>query len=286
MADVVDRAAIATFQETVWDYYRQHGRHDLPWRSVGDDGQVDAYHVLVSELMLQQTQVPRVIGKFAAFLQAFPTITTLAQAPLAAVLTAWSGLGYNRRAKFLWQAARAIVAQHHGRVPATMSALVALPGIGPNTAGAIMAYAHNQPVVFIETNIRTVFIHHFFTVEPVVGKAADGAVTDKQLLPFIVASVPAHEVRDWYWALMDYGTSLKKQVGNVARASANYKRQSAFQGSRRQIRGAVLRALAAQDSSKAVLAAALPDERLPEVLQALQKEGLIVAENGHFRLAT
>jgi A/G-specific adenine glycosylase len=269
---------IQLFQETVWDYYRAHGRHDLPWRLPGADESFDPYKIVVSELMLQQTQVGRVIPKFEAFMAQFPAITDLSAAPLAEVLKAWSGLGYNRRAKFLWLTAQAVTEQYQGRLPQTVPQLVALPGIGPNTAGAIMAYAFNVPVVFIETNIRSVFIHHFFL--------GSDKVADKELLPLIQASLSEHEARDWYWAIMDYGTYLKQTVGNVSRASASYTKQSAFHGSRRQIRGMVLKALAANPQSIEELRALNDDERLQSVLEDLLNEGFIERIDSLYRLAS
>ncbi|HYH75669.1 MAG TPA: hypothetical protein VD735_06980 [Candidatus Saccharimonadales bacterium] len=269
---------IHSFQETVWEYYRQHGRHDLPWRTLESDGTVDPYKVLVSELMLQQTQVPRVLPKFREFLERFPTVAALASVPLSEVLKAWSGLGYNRRAKFLWQTAQAVVRQYNGVLPRTLPELVALPGIGPNTAGAILAYAFNQPIAYIETNIRTVFIYHFFPDQE--------AVADRDLVPFIEAALPRDEARDWYWALMDYGSHLKQTVGNVARSSASYSRQSAFHGSRRQIRGQVLKLLAVQPQALTTITAAIPDERLPGVLQDLTDEGFIQSSDGLLHLAS
>ena len=143
---------IHDFQSMVWDYFETHGRHDLPWRLPTDRG-FDPYAIMVSEIMLQQTQVGRVIPKFQAFMKQFPTVQALASAPLSDVLQAWSGLGYNRRAKFLWQAAQQVVTDYAGVMPKTLEDLVRLPGIGKNTAGAIMAYAYDQPVYFIETNI-------------------------------------------------------------------------------------------------------------------------------------
>lgn len=266
----------ADFQETVERFYRQSGRHDLPWRKPEPDGSFDPYRILVSEIMLQQTQVPRVIPKFEEFLRALPRLEDLAQATLADVIRLWSGLGYNRRAKYLWQAAGAVLAEHDGVLPADQQALTALPGIGPNTAGAVLAYAFNQPVVFIETNIRSVFIHHFF--------AGQDKVADTQLLPLISATLPPQNVRQWYWALMDYGTHLKRSIGNTARSSAAYTKQSAFDGSRRQIRGAVLRLLAASPASLQEMTAAIADERLTMVLADLQHEGFITRSGLHYRL--
>jgi A/G-specific adenine glycosylase len=267
---------ITSFQQTVTSYHTEHGRHDLPWRLPDRDGSFDPYKITVSELMLQQTQVARVIPKYLAFLEAFPTVQALASAPLSEVLTLWSGLGYNRRAKFLWSTAQAVVDMFNGTFPQTKAELVTLAGIGPNTAGAILAYAYNQPVVFIETNIRTVFIHHFF--------ADQTHIPDTALLPLVTDTLPHNEARNWYWALMDYGTHLKQTLGNLSRASAAYAKQSTFQGSRRQIRGQVLRLLTGGAHPATALTAAITDERLASVLEDLTREGLIENNGGLYRL--
>jgi A/G-specific adenine glycosylase len=267
---------IAAFQDTVLAYYDQHGRHELPWRIPEEDGTFSAYKIAVSEIMLQQTQVPRVIDKYQTFLRTFPTVQDLARAPLSAVLTVWSGLGYNRRAKFLWQAAQAVVLEYDGVFPDTKAALVTLTGIGPNTAGAILAYAYNQPSIFIETNIRSVFIHHFFTDQQ--------NVSDATLLTLIEQAVPNDVSRTWYWALMDYGTFLKRNIGNASRASSGYAKQSAFQGSRRQVRGLIIRRLTTGPHSIEALIEAIGDSRLNAVLDDLQREGLIQNSAGLYRL--
>jgi A/G-specific adenine glycosylase len=258
---------IVSFQKIVWDYYRAHGRHDLPWRLPDAEGRFDPYHIVVSELMLQQTQVSRVVPKFRVFLTTYPTFATLAEASLAEILTLWNGLGYNRRAKFLWLLAQKVTMEYNGTLPDSRTELIKLPGIGPNTAGAVLAYAYNQPVVFVETNIRTVFIHHFFRDEQ--------AIADIALIPLIEETLPAENAREWYWALMDYGTFLKQSVGNVSRASAGYVKQSTFKGSRRQIRGQLIRLLAAKPYTYAQLQAKIQDERLQSVLDDLVKEGFI-----------
>lgn len=273
---LAERMKLSAFQEIVWNHYRLHGRHDLPWRMFAADGTLDPYKVLVSEVMLQQTQVPRVIPKFEAFIRQFPTVRSLAAAPLSAVLKSWNGLGYNRRAKFLWQAAGMIAGDFGGRVPKATGDLVKLPGIGHNTAGAIAAYAYNKPVVFIETNIRTVFIYHFF--------AAEQQVTDKAITDLVARTLPDN-VREWYWALMDYGSYLKQTVGNVNKQSRHYSRQSAFEGSRRQVRGRVLRLLSAKPYAVPSLARLIADVRLPDVLEDLEREGLIARVGQQYSLA-
>lgn len=272
------RSSIASLQQLVLDYYSRQGRHDLPWRIPEPSRQFDPYRILVSELMLQQTQVGRVIPKFQAFIAAYPSIKTLAAAPLSDVLAQWNGLGYNRRAKFLWQTAGQVTEQHGGLLPQEASQLIALPGIGPNTAGAILAYAFNRPAVFIETNIRTVFIHHFF--------AGEIEVRDATLRPLIEKSLEGQNPRHWYWALMDYGTYLKQMVGNVSRASATYSKQSAFLGSRRQIRGKVLRDLMPVPLTLAELQTRIQDDRLTSVLSELEQEGFISQSGTSYQLGT
>lgn len=271
-------ADLAAFRNTVLEYYSQRGRHDLPWRSPEPDGHFDSYKILVSELMLQQTQVSRVVPKFNAFIADYPSFTALAAAPLSQVLVRWNGLGYNRRAKFLWQSAQLVAGQHKGRLPQIPKELVALPGVGPNTAGAILAYAFNQAVMFIETNVRMVFIHHFF--------ADEQRVSDAMLAPLVQAAMPERDARQWYWALMDYGTHLKQTVGNRSRVSTAYTKQSAFHGSRRQLRGAVLRHLIDAPLTATELQAQLPDGRLKSILLDLKNEGFITQDGARYVLGT
>jgi A/G-specific adenine glycosylase len=267
-------AQIQDFQITLQEAYARYGRADLPWRRPEPDGGFDPYKIFVSELMLQQTQVPRVIPKYQTFLELFPDVQQLAGAELGTVLRAWQGLGYNRRAKYLWLAAKDLA----GKVefPRTAAELTRLPGIGSNTAGAILAYAFNQPAVFIETNIRTVYIHHFFHDQT--------GVTDKEILELVEQTLDSQNPREWYWQLMDYGSHLKMAVGNLNRAGKGYAKQSKFHGSQRQIRGQVIRELSESPKSQAELARLIADERLPAVLQALVAEGLVQQKAGSFSL--
>lgn len=264
------------FVGTVWRYYRRQGRHDLPWRRT-----IDPYHILVSEVMLQQTQVERVIPKFVQFLKRFPTIEELARAPLGDVLMLWQGLGYNRRAKLLHDTAVAVVTEHGGQLPMTAAALRELPGIGPYTASALMAFAYNAPEVLIETNVRTVFIHHFF-------KDATG-VPDANILALVERTLPKRRARQWYAALMDYGSYLKRAVGNQNVKSSTYKKQSRFAGSERQVRGAIVRTLVTEKSPLTLLGLAkkLPQFEAVKVidqLATLTKEGLVVQTRGRYHL--
>ena len=258
-------------QETVWDYYAKHAR-EMPWR----EEPFNPYHILVSELMLQQTQVPRVIPKYQAFLEEFPTVQKLAAAPLSTVLLQWQGLGYNRRAKYLHEAAKQLA---HITEPWTYEQLVARKGIGPNTAAAVLVYAYNQPLLFIETNVRSVLIHHLFS-------AAD-AIHDKQLLEALEQVLDKEHPREFYWALMDYGTYLKQTHGNTARRSQHYKKQSTFKGSKRAVRGAVIRYLSQQTGDLTSLSGAVDyDARLDDVLTDLLAEGLIAYHAPYYQLAS
>jgi len=257
------------FLETLWNYYAEFGRFELPWRICEPDGRFDPYKIMVSELMLQQTQVGRVIPKYQEFLAEFPTVHNLAQAELGDVLRAWQGLGYNRRAKYLWQAAQIVDNLKH--FPETVPELVKLPGVGVNTAGAIVAYAYNSPVVFIETNVRTVYIHHFF--------ADRMGVADKEIIDLAAQTLNHEHPREFYWALMDYGSHLKTTIGNANKASKHYVKQSRFVGSRRQVRGQIIKLLGSVPQTLPVLQQVIQDERLPEVLSELVSEGL-VRQNG------
>ncbi len=264
---MIDEPSLSRLQADVLSYYHDFGRHDLPWRLPDKDNTFDPYKILVSEMMLQQTQVSRVIEKYQQFLARFPTLKNLATAELADVLRQWSGLGYNRRAKYLHDTARAVQHMSRSQLPETCSELVELPGIGPNTAGAILAYAFNQPSVFIETNIRTVYINRFFQTEQ--------AVSDQVILELVARSLEGVEPRQWYWALMDYGSYLKQSIGNPNSASKHYTKQSKFEGSRRQLRGQIVRLLNERPYTFAELDNLVADNRLVSVVEDLKREGII-----------
>ena len=277
--------AIEDFYSQLWQYYQEHGRQ-LPWRpprlAFLIDGTLDPYPIMVSEIMLQQTGVARVTAKYQEFLEVFPTFQALAAAKLSEVLIVWSGLGYNRRAKFLHQAAQKVVDHYQGRIPRTPKDLVSLPGIGPNTAGAILAYTFNEPCIFIETNIRTVYIHHFYAEHPEVTDAQIAELLKQTLA--IEARQPEPNYRELYWALMDYGSYLKKEVGSLLHQSKAYTKQSVFEGSRRQIRGKILKLLALQHLTAAQLADSIIDDRLEAVLVDLLQENLIEKAKGYYSL--
>lgn len=238
---------------------------DLPWRRTRDP-----YEIWLSEVMLQQTQVARVQTRWAEWLDRFPSVFSLAEASTADVLAAWQGMGYNRRALALKAAAEAIVRDFDGEFPRDTRDLVSLPGIGPATAQGIRSFAFDLPGVYLETNVRTVFLHHLFPDVP--------AVPDKELVPLVEAACPLPSgltsvddetggtsgagdavnadalrfappqdaddtPRSWYYALLDYGAYLKKTVPNPSRRSKSYARQSKFEGSRRQKRAEIVRIL-------------------------------------------
>jgi len=220
------------FVTIVKKYYTKEGRHDLAWRNTQDP-----YKIAVSEVMLQQTQVARVQEKYKEFLTLFPTVKKLAEAPLVEVLKIWTGLGYNRRAKFLKIMAETITKEQKGKFPNTVEELEKLPGVGHYTARAIATFAYNQPHVFIETNIRTVYMHHFFP-------ESFELVDDKVLLPIIEATLDTENAREWYWALMDYGSYLKQSGIKIHRQSKQYIKQKPLKGSVREVRGALIKVLA------------------------------------------
>lgn len=263
---------IGQFQETVWAYYREHGR-SMPWRH-----DPSPFNVLVSELMLQQTQVARVLPKFDAFLYTCDNFADLARLPLSKVLNLWSGLGYNRRAKYLHQTARIVTHQFDGRLPDSLTDLVRLPGVGPNTAGAIAAYVFNQPVAFVETNIRTVFFHHFFP------ERCD--VDDKELLAIAEQVVDRTHAREWYWALMDYGSYLKQHRGGLLDISRHYRKQTPLVGSQREMRGRIVRALVGKSQTTTTLLkkAVGADERFETALAGLISEGLVTKHGNRIGL--
>ncbi len=257
------------FQNIIWEYYKKNKR-PMMWR---DD--TSPYSIFVSEVMLQQTQVARVKIKYPQFLQAFPGFASLAKADTITLLSVWHGMGYNRRALYLKASAEIIVTKHNSRLPEDPTVLDALPGIGQATASSIAAFAYNKPVVFIETNIRRVFIHHYF---------ADKAdVNDRDILPLVEKTLDAKNPREWYWALMDYGAYLATLGNNPNKKSRHYKKQSAFKGSVREVRGGVIALLLKRPHTKKELEDLYDkDERLFTAISQLEKEGFIIEAQGTY----
>ena len=274
--DKRNRSSLSTFQvnhfrKKIYDHYAKHGR-DLPWRK-----RITPYRVLVSEIMLQQTQVDRVIEKYEEFLSAFPDFKTLAKAPLPKLLKIWSGMGYNRRALSLRKLAQAVVVEHKGRLPSDPHVLLTLPGIGQYTAGALSAFAFNKPVVFMDTNIRRVYIHEFLHDRR--------NIHDDELFPLVEKTLDSKDPRKWYNALMDYGAMLKLEHGNPNIRSVHYTRQSPFENSNRQVRGRIIRALvtgAPLTEARIVTETGMAAGRVRKNLDQLEREGFIMKRRGRY----
>lgn len=233
----------------------------------------------MSEVMLQQTQTERVKEKYRLFLREFPNFRALARANLSAVLRVWQGLGYNRRALLLQRLAVTVVRSHAGRLPRSIAALQELPGIGPYSAAAVYCFALNKPSVFIETNIRSVFLEEFFPRRR--------RVADAEIFPLVEASIDRKRPREWYYALMDYGVFLKSQKRGINRRSAQYARQSPFRGSNREMRGMLLRLIAANagiSEARLVQSVKRESEIVRKNLAQLQREGFIVKRKRAFFL--
>jgi A/G-specific adenine glycosylase len=257
--------ALEAFREAVWSYYRENGR-PMPWRGVDDP-----YAVLVSEVMLQQTQVARVMDRWTEWMAVFPTIDALAAAPLAEVLERWQGLGYNRRAVALKRCAEQVAQRFGGVLPADPVLLASLPGIGPATAAAVVNYAYAAPAPFIETNVRSAVLHAFF--------ADADDVSDRELRPVVEAVWDAGDPRAWGYALTDYGAHLKKTLPNPSRRSRHHVRQSPFEGSRRQKRARLLREVLGRPGLDAEAYAGETGAPVGEtlgLLEALADEGFLV----------
>ena len=263
---------IEAFRGLVYDVYEREHRSDLPWRLTRDP-----YRIMVSEIMLQQTQVARVRVKYGEFLSAFPDTEALADASLQAVLAVWQGLGYNRRGMALKRAAEEIVARYGGSVPPDPGELRTLPGIGPYTAGAIAAFAYDRPEAFIETNIRAVFLHLLF--------ADRQGVPDREILPLVGATLDRDQPRRWYYALMDYGVLLKQETVNPGRRSAHHQRQSPFKGSNREVRSRILKTILAKGAAteQDLMNEPVGDkERILKNLEELEREGFIVRKGRRY----
>ncbi|QQO08045.1 A/G-specific adenine glycosylase [Breznakiella homolactica] len=261
------------FKDIILSNYKENGRV-FPWRT-----NLDPWGIMVSEFMLQQTQTERVVPYWERWMERWPAPVRLAQASLEDVLREWSGLGYNRRARYLKETAVRIADSHGGIVPASPDQLRELPGIGTYSSQAIACFAYNYPAVFIETNIRAVYIHFFFQDK--------AGIQDAEIFPLIKETLDPENPREWYWGLMDYGAELKKITPNPSRKSAHYTRQSRFEGSLRQVRGAVIRSLVSdgpcdRDTLKA--RTGIGDSRLDEALSALYGESMVAEKDGIYRI--
>ncbi|MEJ2627932.1 MAG: A/G-specific adenine glycosylase [bacterium] len=266
-------SGIQKFQKLVLDFFRTQGKV-FPWRQTNDP-----YHIMISELMLQQTQTDRVVKKYSSFINKFPTIYELAAANVPQILKEWKGLGYNRRALYLQRAAQEIVQKYKGIIPTEPEILRLLPGIGIYTSKAICVFAFNQPEILLETNIRTVFIHHFF---PGTHK-----VSDAEIEPIVEKTLYKQKPKIWYSALMDYGSYLKNKLKNINERSKVFKKQSPFKGSDREIRGKILKELLQHE---VLSLAEMKDnicydkKRLYSILSDLTKEGFIQEKKEDYSL--
>lgn len=275
------------FNKVLFTWYRTH-RREMPWRETADP-----YKILVSEVMLQQTQVDRVRMKYEEFLKRFPDIFALASAPLSDVLRSWSGLGYNRRARYLHECARTVVASSDGKFPNNYTELVKLPGIGMSTAGALLAFSFKAETPMIDTNIRRILLRVFFANR----KAAP---TDKVLYEFASTLIPKGKGRDWNYAMLDVGATLctarghsprcpfNSLHGKVSEVTKKYP-QRKFEGSRRFYRGRIMRLLVERrqvSSADLLRVLEITNAELLPIIEALISDGLVVSARGRLRLVS
>lgn len=268
----VTTAQISNFKLLIMSYYHDHKR-ELEWRD-----KITPYRVFISEIMLQQTQVNRVQKKFPEFIENFPDFSTLAKGSITRILSTWQGMGYNRRALCLKKSAEIILERYKGTLPHDPILLDKLPGIGHATANSIVVFAYNIPKVFIETNIRKVFIHVFFK------KKINSF--DSDILSLVERSLDIKNPRDWYYALMDYGASLSKLSSNPNRKSNMYRKQISFINSNRQIRGQILTHIlkSSLNLSEIEKKIQFPKKRIYDNLNNLIQEGFIIKKEDKYHI--
>ncbi len=269
MADLLKKEEIAAFRRKIWRFYRRYSR-DLPFRKTDDP-----YKIAVAEIMLQQTQVERVIDKYLAWISRWPSWKDLATASRRELLTAWSGLGYNRRAVYLNKMARIICRDYDGRLPETPEELRRLPGIGPYTSRAILIFAFNKNLITIDTNIRRVLIHEL-DLSPEISSSKLEEIASRLL--------PRGRARDWHNALMDYSRlALPKSLAAIPPVS----KQSPFEGSLRQIRGEIIRRLTTHRRVALTTIAGALDRDIEDVRRAAQSlavEGIVAVGSSYITL--
>ena len=288
-----NKKEITKFQQLVWDFY-QKNRRAFPWRET-----TDPYKILVSEIMLQQTQADRVVAFYENWIKRFPDFKTLAHAKFSDIYPYWQGLGYNRRALNLQKTAQKVTNEFGGKLPQEITKLESLPGIGPYTARAVSIFSFNTPIFCIETNIRRVFIHHFFSTKKKSRINADKnadlrgyKISDAEILKIAELAFDQQNSREWHWALMDYGAHLRATLslskgGNPNRRAKNYTVQSKFEGSARQIRGAILKQLLAENMTATELVKIIGKDakKTKEILKNLQNENLIKQDKNKYSLS-
>jgi A/G-specific adenine glycosylase len=269
-----DTASLQLFRSSILDFYAKHGRR-FSWRETSDP-----YHILLSEVMLQQTQTSRVEPKYELFLSLWPDFASLAKAPLDELLFHWKGLGYNRRALNLRKSAL-LTEQWGWTIPADEDAIASLPGVGKATTAALLAFSFQKQSIYLETNIRRVLLTCFY---PEAEQVKDKEL--EQLLALLVSEI--EDVKSWYYALMDYGVLLKALLPNANTRSAHYTRQSVFENSNRQIRGQLIHLLSdtgAKDIQQiAAILSRFDEERIYSCLNDLQKEGFVQKSDGVYRI--
>jgi len=260
----------ADFKKTIWDFYKKHKRN-LYWRK-----KITPYYVFISEVMLQQTQVTRVEKKFSQFIKRFPDFKSLANASTKDVLTAWQGMGYNRRTLYLRKAAEIIITKYRSSIPKDPELLNELPGIGNATACSIVVFTYNIPLAFIETNIRRAFIHFFFSDKK--------NVDDRDIMSLVKKTLDTKNPREWYYALMDYGSHLPKITKNPNIKSKHYKKQVPFKGSNREIRGTIIKSILKKPLTIDQLEQMTGFERnrLQYNLLKLKNEGFVMEKKGSY----
>lgn len=271
---------VTDFQRMILDWHRDH-RRDMPWRNTRDP-----YRILVSEVMLQQTQVARVVPKYESFLREFPTLEELASSSRAELLRVWQGLGYWRRALRLRDAARMVVDDFGGRFPRDTHTLKRLPGVGPYTAGAVACFAFGSAEPFLDTNIRRVYLFFFF--------AGEDEVPDNRIMEVARRAIWTDDPREWGYALFDYGATVLRDRA-INRRSSHYSKQSTFDGSFRSFRTQAVRHVLAQEGA-AISRAKLEEflvQRLAarghpytpgEVVGSLVRDGLLTASCGVYSI--
>ncbi len=263
----IKRNKVQAFQDKVFNWWKDNKR-DLPWRKT-----TNPYYILISEIMLQQTQVNRTIEKYNEFIERFSTLEILAEAKTADVLRYWSGLGFNRRALWLHDAAKQIMEK--GFFPKTPEELLKLKGIGPYTSRSILIFAFNENLATIDTNIRRILIAENF---------AEDKAQEKELFKIATKLLPIGRSRDWHNALMDYGSQeLTATRTGIKPAS----KQSKYKSSKRFYRGIIVKYFTRKEKADAIEIAKnceIPLEQLDEILQSLQKDGLIKEEDNNYSL--
>lgn len=264
----LDQSTISSFQQKILQYYQKNKR-DLPWRHT-----TDPYSILLSELMLQQTQVSRVIEYYTKWLHTWPTIQHLSKANRKDVLQAWIGLGYNTRGINLHKASQIIVEHYNGDVIAAMDDYKKIPGVGKYTSQAVKIFSTNADIITVDTNIRRIFIHEFNLPQD---------ISDSKLWSIAQYCLPKGKSRQWHNALMDYGATYltSKKTGISPKTT-----QSTFEGSDRQIRAQILRDLLTKPLTLQDLTNQYnhSSDRLLKILEKMKKQEIIKQENKTYYL--